>query len=203
MSLFYRIAYGLAFHPWERASETHGHMIAALLEREEMERRPPYGAALDLGCGSGAWTIELARRGWDATGIDNVPKAINRAYARAQEEGVKVKFVLGSVTALRAAGVGAGIRLFLDIGCFQGLSDDDRAAMGAEVDAVADTGAVLLALSFAPGRRGPLPRGASVADMERAFRGWNVIKQDPVSAAALPPFLKNADPRVYRLRREA
>jgi len=51
VSPFYRIAYRLGFAPWEKASETHGHLISALIDREEPERTRPYGRALDLGCG--------------------------------------------------------------------------------------------------------------------------------------------------------
>ena len=83
MSLFYRIAYRLGFTPWEEATQ-HGpsaQMIAALFDREQAGREPPYGAALDVGCGGGLWSIDLARRGWDVTGVDIVPKAkIGRAH---------------------------------------------------------------------------------------------------------------------------
>lgn len=64
--------------------------IDALIEREERERQQPYGTALDLGCGSGIWSVSLAKRGWDVTGIDVVPKAITRADRRAQEAGVRL-----------------------------------------------------------------------------------------------------------------
>jgi 2-polyprenyl-3-methyl-5-hydroxy-6-metoxy-1,4-benzoquinol methylase len=46
--------------------------ITALLDREETERSRPLGRALDLGCGRGQYTPELARRGWEAVGIDYV-----------------------------------------------------------------------------------------------------------------------------------
>ncbi|MGH3385233.1 MAG: methyltransferase domain-containing protein [Nocardioidaceae bacterium] len=32
---------------------------------------------MDLGCGRGQYTPELARRGWEAVGIDNIPRAID------------------------------------------------------------------------------------------------------------------------------
>ena len=58
----YRMAYAVGFHPWEDAA---GHppfteKISELFDREESGREPPYGPALDLGCGSGIWGIELA-----------------------------------------------------------------------------------------------------------------------------------------------
>ena len=57
----------------------------------------------------------LARRGWEVTGIDVIPKAVSGARRRADETGVVARFVEGSVTALRDAGVGTGYRLVLDV----------------------------------------------------------------------------------------
>src|SRR5690606_13155537 len=61
--------------------------IAALLDREEADRSPPLGCALDLGCGRGQFTPKLARRGWEAVGVDYVPAAIEAARRR-EAEGV-------------------------------------------------------------------------------------------------------------------
>ena len=46
----------------------------------------PPGRALDLGCGEGADALWLARRGWEATGIDISATAIHRAEAHARED---------------------------------------------------------------------------------------------------------------------
>jgi len=105
------------------------------------------------------------------------------------------------VTALRASGVGDGYELILDIGCFHGLNDAERAAMGREVDAVAASEANLLLLAWAPGSRAPLPRGASQADIEAAFPGWKVLDVDSPPLDTLPKPLRSVNPRFYRLRR--
>ena len=203
MSLFYRFAYQVGFAPWERAAQTHGHMIAALLDREGTTHSGAKGLALDIGCGSGIWSVELAKRGWQVVGIDNVPRAVETARQRAKAGGVDVRFLEGDVTRLRDAGVGNGFQLFLDLGCIHGLKDKQRLAVGREVNAVAAPDAVLLTLVWTPARRGPLPRGASREDLESAFRGWKIVDEDPLDAAALPAPLKNVDPRCYRLRRAA
>lgn len=68
---FYRVAYRIGFHPWEDAEEHAPFIdtISALFDREERGREPPYGRALDLGCGSGVWTTRLARRGREVTDV--------------------------------------------------------------------------------------------------------------------------------------
>jgi SAM-dependent methyltransferase len=54
---------------------------------------------LDLGCGRGLYTPELARRGWEAVGIDYVPAAIEAAVAKSGGmDGLR--YVVGDVTRL-------------------------------------------------------------------------------------------------------
>lgn len=203
MSFFYKLAYMIGFTPWENAA-THrpaAQQIAALFDREQAQRTAPFGSALDLGCGTGHWAIELARRGWDVTGIDLVASAIKKARERAQKAGAAVRFIQGDVTALRRAGVGPGIRFIWDFGTIHGLTQAQRKAVGGEVTAVATPDATMLTLAWAPGHRGPLPRGASRAEIEGVLTGWNIIDEITFDSTGLPLPLRNVDPRCYRLRR--
>ena len=201
----YELAYKIGFHPWEDLAE-HPPFAGKLLElvaREEDGREPPYGPALDLGCGSAVWGVRLAKRGWEVTGIDVVEKALRRARDRVDEADVEMRLVHGDVTALRQAEVGSGFRLVVDTGTFHGLTDAQREAMGREVSAIAAPDATLLLDCFAPRRRGPLPRGASRTDVERAFPGWEVT--DAETADTQPDALARLfkfDERFYRLRRD-
>jgi SAM-dependent methyltransferase len=198
----YGLAYAVGFHPWEDLAE-HRPFADKLLElvaREEVgaSRR----SALDLGTGSGVWGVELAKRGWNVTGVDLVEKALSRARERVDEAGVEMRLVHGDVTALREAGVDSGFRLILDTGTFHGLTDAQRASMGREVTAVAGSDATLILDCFEPRRRGPLPRGASRADVERAFPEWDisgveVADSEPDPLARVFRF----DERFYSLRR--
>jgi SAM-dependent methyltransferase len=203
MSLFYTMAYWLGFAPWEHAA-THPpavRHIIGLFEREERGRKSPYGRALDLGCGRGHWSVTLAQRGWDVTGVELVPKAMRAARAHASDAGVKVQVVQGDVTILREAGVGSGFRLVWDFGTVHGLTDAQRRAVGEGVSALATDDATILMLAWGPGRRGPLPRGLSRRDVEEAFAGWKVTDEEPFDVTGLPRPLRNVDPRVYRLHR--
>jgi hypothetical protein len=106
------------------------------------------------------------------------------------------------VTALRATGVGSGFRLVLDFGTVHGLTRAQREAVGREVSAVAAADAALLMYAAAPGRRGPLPRGASRDEIEAAYPEWRVIDEDPFDVSGAPGPFRHADPRWYRLRRD-
>ena len=92
-------------------------------------------------------------------------------------------------------------RLVWDFGTVHGLTDAQRRAVGEGVSALAADDAAILLLAWAPGRRGPLPRGLSRRDVEEAFAGWKVTDEEPFDVTGLPRPLRNVDPRVYRLRR--
>jgi SAM-dependent methyltransferase len=201
----WELAYRVGWHPWEDALGQAGFMrrIAALLEREERGREPPFGLALDLGCGSGIWGIELARRGWQVTGVDLVKKALVRGEHRVRDAGVDVRLVQGDVTELRASGVGDGYRLVLDTGTFHDLTDVQRAAMGREVEAISASDATVLLIAWTPRHRGPLPRGVTAEGIGAAFGGWTVADEGPSGFEAPKPIerLLRPDERWYRLQR--
>ena len=204
MSVFYTLSYKIGFHPWEDLA---GHppfadQLLSLVAREEHGVEPPYGRALDLGCGSAVWGVQLAQRGWQVTGVDNVGKALDRAEQRIREAGVQMALIHGDVTRLHESGIGSGHRLLVDTGTFHGLNRQQRVAMGREVSAVASNEAALLLDCFAPGHRGPLPRGCTRGEVEEAFPAWEVT--DAVIADSDPDPLARAlrfDEVFYRLTR--
>ena len=204
MRRFYQLSYRLGFHPWEDLPDhpPFADALLGLVAREENGRQPPYGKALDLGCGSAVWGVRLAERGWQVTGVDNVARALARARDRVREAGVDMHLVQGDVTRLAESGTGRGYRLVVDTGTFHGLNAPERRAMGREVATVAADDAVIILDCFAPGRRGPLPRGCTRADVEEAFPAWKVT--DVVVADTEPDPLARAlkfDEVFYRLER--
>ena len=48
---------------------------------------------LDLACGYGRHSLELARRGYDVTGIDIISEYIEYATEQTEKEGLKAKFL--------------------------------------------------------------------------------------------------------------
>lgn len=113
--LFYRLMY-FRQPPWDT-----GVSPPELLEF--LESRAP-GRALDLGCGTGTNVITMAKRGWDVTGVDFVPRAISRARRKAYQAGVRADLLTGDVTRLER--VEGTFDFALDIGCYHSLSRTGR-----------------------------------------------------------------------------
>ena len=193
----YARMYRLGIAPWERYGNAAAASIARLLDREEHERPRPLGRALDLGCGRGQYTPELARRGWQAVGIDNVPVAIEAA----KRKGTKgVTYVVGDVTDLSAANLGT-FDFFLDIGCFQGLDAEDRAAEGEGVTTLASPSATVLMLAFGPTWKWLLMEGVSQEEVASAFPDWEMLAVEPADTRGRGWPMNRTRPQWYRLRR--
>jgi SAM-dependent methyltransferase len=101
----------------------------------------PPGRALDVGCGTSPNVAYLAQHGWDATGVDFSPKAIQLAKRNAG--GIPgAAFVEADVTKLSASGIAGPFDLVIDNGCYHSLSPEGRAAYVPEVAAVMKPGAL-------------------------------------------------------------
>lgn len=193
----YRLMYRWGITPWERYGTAAASSIAAVLDREESERSGSLGRALDIGCGRGQYTPELARRGWTATGVDVVPAAIEAARERS---GDHVTYAVADATDLEAAGLGT-FDLFLDVGCFQGLDARRRSAMGRGVTALAEPGAAVLMLAFGVTRLRSWIGGVSQDEVKGAFPGWTTLSVDPAPVEGLGWPMNRTSPQWFWLRR--
>lgn len=198
----WKFAYAIGFHPWEDTDQAFSKSLESLLEREEKGRESPYGRALDIGTGSAIWAIELAKRGWEVTGVDLVEKALDRGRERVQAAGLEIKLVQGDVTRLSETELDSGFRLILDTGTFHDLDTEHQKGMARSVDAMATIDATVILLCW-PRRIRPLIRGVSREEIEAAFEGWQITDVEP-SFFKLPPPLEwvlRPDEHWYRLRR--
>ena len=193
----YARLYRLGFTPWERYGSAAAASITRLLDREEKQRSRPLGRALDLGCGRGQYTPELAQRGWQAVGIDSAVKAIADAK---RKDTSGATYVVGDVTDLPAAELGT-FDFFLDIGCFQGLKAEQRDAAGRGFTTLANPEATLLMLAFGRTWMRSLVEGVSQEEVESALPDWEMLAVEPAETQGLGWPMNRTRPQWYRLRR--
>ncbi len=77
----------------------------------------PAGRAIDIGCGTGTNVITMARNGWQVTGIDFAPRAIQIAKRKTQN--IKAELQVNDATKLK--GINGPFDFALDMGCFHGI----------------------------------------------------------------------------------
>ena len=76
--------------------------MVGYLERvfERYSIRP--GRALDLACGTGRFSIYLAKKGWAVTGLDISGQMLSVARRRTKDAGLNIKFIRGDMVNLKA-----------------------------------------------------------------------------------------------------
>lgn len=78
--------------PWNQAGPP------ALLQELVNSGTVTPGRAVDLGCGTGNYSLYLASRGFRVTGVDIAPSAISLARENAAKTGLDVHFVIGDLS---------------------------------------------------------------------------------------------------------
>lgn len=177
----YRVMYRLGLTPWDQAA-----IPSELVRMIEGPAALPPGVALDIGCGTGCHAAYLAERGWQVTGFDVSPRAVERARERSAAVDWHVAGI-GEASAERVVESLSGrVALILDVGCLHGLDVAGRGAWGDVVGRVAAPDARLL-LRAAPPRavRSITPRGIDPEDVSALLgpqwtragsqsQGWSV-----------------------------
>jgi len=192
----WKVLYLVGFTPWEQTGELGAAQIERLLAREDESGGPK--KALDIGCGRGGHSIELARRGWQVTGIDFVPRAIKQARKRAQAAGVSIRFEVGDATEMSAV-AGTGYGFLMDLGCFHSLTPAQQAAYARQSAVVAEPDAALLIFAFTGTTGRGMPAGIDPDEVERLFADWKLTDTEP---AVLPDRLSKLSAQWMRFQRQ-
>nr|WP_042178278.1 class I SAM-dependent methyltransferase [Kibdelosporangium sp. MJ126-NF4]CEL13087.1 Methyltransferase [Kibdelosporangium sp. MJ126-NF4]CTQ98774.1 Methyltransferase (EC 2.1.1.-) [Kibdelosporangium sp. MJ126-NF4] len=135
------------------------------------------GKVLDIGSGAGGNSIALAERGYSVTGVDGSEPAVQLASNRAAERGVNVRFVVAD--AVRLDGIDQQFDTVLDSALYHCLPVDTRAAYGASLHRVTNSGARLHIFCFADVAGGAIPSPLTVSkDDLRGNLGthWDITK---------------------------
>ena len=197
-----RMAYDVMYRfgaPWEGADRVE---LRALVRdgrcSPETLRRPgeARARAIDLGCGSGGVSIELAEAGFDVTGVDFSTIALRKAREAAARRGLgtdRVRFVQGDLTSGQIPGAEGPYDLLVDYGTLDDLPEPGRVSMAALEARIARPAARLFMFAFF-GAPQDLPRfsfdgpsrafpGLLPGEVERRFGGaWDVTPVDPPTA---------------------
>jgi SAM-dependent methyltransferase len=98
----------------------------------ELLRLQAGAKVLDLCCGVGRHSLELARRGFEVTGLDRTQSYLERARTEAESENLKVDFVLCDARRFCALEeFDAVINMYTAFGYFDEASDDKRVLLNA------------------------------------------------------------------------
>jgi len=87
----------------------------------------PGSTILDLCCGKGRHSLELARRGFRVTGVDKTAAYLQEARKRAETEELRIEFIKEDMRKFsRNDAFDVVINMFTSLGYFEDLADDKR-----------------------------------------------------------------------------
>ncbi len=82
---------------------------------------------LDLCCGPGRHSLELARRGFAVTGVDRTPPYLERARAAAEKEGLSIEFIHEDMRNFcRPDAFDVAINYYTSFGYFRDRTEDEK-----------------------------------------------------------------------------
>lgn len=111
MGKFYRNAKTPNDIPWHR-EEPESFVV------EVLKKINKPGRALDIGCGTGSFSVYMAKQGFNVTGLDMFPRALEMGKERAQKENVSVNWVEADLFTWKSQ---QKFDLILDSGCLHAL----------------------------------------------------------------------------------
>jgi ubiquinone/menaquinone biosynthesis C-methylase UbiE len=90
--------------------------------------------AIDIGCGTGTNVITLANAGWQVTGVDFAPRAMQLAKQKLKSSRAQADFHISDATSL--SGIVGPYEFALDIGCFHSIQKDGKAKYLKQLDRI-------------------------------------------------------------------
>jgi SAM-dependent methyltransferase len=145
---------------------------------------PPDARVLDLCCGPGRHSLELARRGFRVTGVDRTAAYLEQARCTALAENLTIELVREDMrTFRREAGFELALSLFTSFGFFDDQGDDRRvienlrASLAANGVLVIETiGKEVLARTFRERDWHREPGGALLLEERSVAPDWSYIE---------------------------
>jgi SAM-dependent methyltransferase len=163
----------------------------AIVELERAGRI--HSKVLDVGCGTGEHTIQLARLGYDVLGVDFSPHAVEQARANAADKGVDARFEVADAMNLGKP----CYQTIVDSALFHIFDGADRTRYLSSLRAAVLRGGLVHVLALSDAGRGFGPQ-VSETDIRGAFGdGWvlealdsttyrGVVREAQADAIGLP-----------------
>ncbi|WP_433658144.1 class I SAM-dependent methyltransferase [Nocardia sp. CA-128927] len=168
--------------PWEI-----GRPQPLLVEFEQAGRIT--GDVLDIGCGPGDTTVYLAGLGYQVTGLDFAPTAIEKARAKAAELGVAASFAVADATVL--TGYDGRFDTVVSSALAHCLDAEQRKAHVAALHRVMRPGARLIQFCFSQAAFSDTyaPYAIGEDELRATFRApdWNLTELRPGTLTAIKP----------------
>jgi SAM-dependent methyltransferase len=150
--------------PWETGQPSQE--LARVIAEEKIQPC----RVIDLGCGSGINAIWLAQQGFDVTGVDVTPLAIEKARQRAAAAGASVRFVLDDVLNLQDRY--EPFPFFFDRGCYHAVRTLDVQAYLRTLEKLTVPGSLGLVLTGNAREPPPAGQGPPVVSGEELHAEW-------------------------------
>jgi len=138
--------YPLETLPWELGKPRR--VLVELVEKGLIQK----GKVLDICCGAGTNAVYLAEKGFQVTGIDISPKAIEYAKRKAQKANVKIRLLVENF--LNLPFEDEEFDFVFDMGCFHHVKANDRSTFIKGVHRVLKKKSLYLMVCFSY-RNGP------------------------------------------------
>lgn len=122
------------------------------------------GRAIDIGCGTGTNVITLVNAGWQVTGVDFAPRAIQLARQKANKVGIQAELLVRDATILQ--GVNGPFDFALDLGCFHGIVQNRRKNYLEQLDRILAPGGFWLMYGFLKSEAAQTETGLAEADLD-------------------------------------
>jgi SAM-dependent methyltransferase len=105
---------------WEQAQEEVANIISLL-------KISPAASILDLCCGPGRHSLQLARSGYSVTGVDRTKTYLEKARKQAEKEGLKIEFIQEDMRDFcKPNTFDVAINLFTSFGYFEDMGEDKK-----------------------------------------------------------------------------
>jgi SAM-dependent methyltransferase len=144
------------------------------------------GRALDLACGPGRHSVELARRGFEVTGVDRSAFLLDHACRHAESEGVHVEWIEADMRRFRRPGTyDLALSLYTSLGFFESQEDNQKVLENLQVSlksggrCVLDVlGKEILARKFDPCEVSELEGGSLLVQRRTIIDDWSRIQTE-------------------------